>query len=541
MTTKTLNKTKLTPGTRVRVTKPRQIKQELKGQVFEVVEMTTDEAFKVYRNDPGTDWDLICKGEKYARPTWILERSEVEVYSAGFATPALVWREGDRVVEDLNTENIQLDSLIRHGTFIDYRPMDGMRDNLHPFVRWDDGSEGYSNEDTLERSDKPAPVTEEPKQEEAIAPTAVEAEIVPSDPKARLAQIEADIDEGIALVKKGRQKLWSAIAAIQSEPELLQANGYSSTVEYLKERWGWQKSYAYENLNAAEIFTGLLASGIPESEIPQSTSALTELGKIEPEQRADVLKEASQANGGKLTAKAIKQAALPKVDEFDELTDAEAEELQVFRPDTSPEALREGIKAGYITATEDFEILYSAEDEPLIPGDHIAMAGNPTSLIGEVIAYTDSGRIEYERMGKTLYVDPGLVVHQHGIFQHDERRSIASNSSKQATSIGADEQTIAEAPSLVTGDSEGVFERGQLACWNRRFWVVGQVDDYGIQLLGFTPETLNNWVSHDEVELSAAEDPLGLTLEGSCQSILSELVKAVGKGLVEKTLETLED
>lgn len=442
MSTETAIKPKLTPGTRVRVTTPRQIKQELKGQIFEVVEMTTDEAFKVYRNDAATDWELICKGEKYARPTWILERSEVEVYSAGFPSPSLKYREGDRLLEDLNTENVQLDSLIRHGTFMDYRRMDGAGKNLYPFVRWDDGSEGYSNEETLERSDKPAPSDPAPSTQHLVpsTATAVEAEIVPADPADRLAQVEADIDEGIALVKKGRQKLWSAISAIQQEPELLTANGYSSTVEYLKERWGWQRSYAYENLNAAEIFTGLLNSGIPESEIPQSTSALTELGKVEPEQRADVLREASEANGGKATAKAIKQAAPPKVDEFDELTDGEAEELQIYRPDTSPDTIREGLAAGYITAT-----ITLADGDHCEIGDHIAYSTDPTALAGRVTGFTPQGRIEYTRMGKTLYVDPQVVVHQKSI-------AIPHAEPQQAASSAPDEQTITETPAPAESD-----------------------------------------------------------------------------------------
>ena len=503
--------TKLTPGTRVRVTKPRGINQNLQGQTLEVVQMTTDDAFLVYRNAPTVDWQLICSGEKYARPTWTLALSEVEIYSAGFASPTLKYREGDRVLEDLNTENIQLDHLILYGTFIDYRTMAGSGNNLYAYVRWDDGKEGYADEHHLQRSDKPAPTSAQNEEQlpsevepvsdiqphtsaKAIAHT--EVEIVPSDPTERLTQINNEMREGDRLARQGQQMILSAIAQVLNEPEILTANGYEDAHDWLEREHQWKRSNRFKAIKAAKAYVSVAGE---VTELPDSINAFNALGSVPESDRPDVLE---QAGGQSATADSIKAAAKPPDD------------LPVYTPDSSPETIREGIEQGYIVPTPDAPI--SAEGKPILIDDHIAHAAQPTQLIGRVTDYADGGRLEYVRMGKTLYIDAAVVVHQ---------------------------VSVTEAPHPSTTQS---FKRGDLVQWNGRFWVVGKIQQHGdrpagLQLLSYNAETLNNWVSADEVAIAAERDPLGLTLESACHPMLKSMVEAFGKSLVAETLETLED
>ena len=196
------------------------------------------------------------------------------------------------------------------------------------------------------------------------------------------------------------------------------------------------------------------------------------------------------------------------------MADEEAGELQVFKPDSSPEAIREGIEAGYIVPTPDAPM--SAEGRPILIDDHIAHAAEPTQLIGRVTNYEDGGRIEYVRMGKTLYADAAVVVHQVSV-------------------------TKAPDPSATQS-----FKRGDLVQWNGRFWVVGKIQQHsdcpaGLQLLSYNAETLNNWVSADEVEIATERDPLGLTLDGACEAMLVAMVKAFSKERVQQALKAVPD
>lgn len=350
-----------------------------------------------------------------------------------------------------------------------------------------------------------------------IAPPAVTAEVVPNDPSERLAQIEADITGGLDLMRRGKHQIWGAIAQVQREPDILTANGYSDVHDWLERRFDWKYSYRQENLKNAEQFIALLNSGVPSTDIPTSSNAMRAIDKVPESDRPSVLEQAASA--GTPTAKAISEIAqppLPVVEEFDEPTSQEAAELQVFRPDSSPDAIREGIEGGYIVPTADAPL--SAEGEPILINDHIAHAGEPTSLIGRVTAFADGGRIEYVRMGKTLYIDAGVVVHQQSV----------------AGPVNESPETNADG-----------LQRGDLVKVGPRYRVVGRISERGaVQLLGTNPETLNDWseaFTDPLVKVAAGDDPLGLTLEGACQSMLINLVKAFGKDLVRQTLETLEE
>jgi len=225
-------------------------------------------------------------------------------------------------------------------------------------------------------------------------------EIVPSDPAERLAQIEAELESGIALINQGQQQIWAAIAQVQSEPALLSSR-YTGIHDWLEQRFGWQKSNRYEMIAAATTYASFRDSGKSAEELPTSAAAMRALNQVPQAQRPIVLEKA----GPQPTAKAIKQAA--------------------------------GLPAK----------ITLADGLPCQIGDHIAYAESPTALVGRVTGFTPESRIEYTRFKKTLYIDPGVVVHQG---------SVASPAAvPHPAALSADDaQTIAEAPQAAVGDSE---------------------------------------------------------------------------------------
>lgn len=152
---------------------------------------------------------------------------------------------------------------------------------------------------------------------DASESTAVAVEIVEADPTARLAQLEDEIRQGMAQVEAGAARSWAAVAAIKAE-DLWKIGGYKSFAAYCKDKFDWQKTNAYDALKAGVMRQALLDSGVEESELPTSLMAMRELAKVEPEQRAEVVQQASASAGGPPTAKAIKAAAAPKVDSAQE-------------------------------------------------------------------------------------------------------------------------------------------------------------------------------------------------------------------------------
>ncbi|WP_204139574.1 hypothetical protein [Halomicronema sp. CCY15110] len=150
----------LKTGDRVKVTRPRQPNDDLFEQTLEVARINTQDAFSAYLNDPAADWEAIKAGEKVCRPTRSLYTNEVEwvAHPSAFRprAPELKFRPGDRVMEDSNSDHWlpehRLDCLVRHGTFIDYRPMAGCGDHLYCLVTWDDEGEGYALESALTHS-----------------------------------------------------------------------------------------------------------------------------------------------------------------------------------------------------------------------------------------------------------------------------------------------------------------------------------------------------------------------------------------------------
>lgn len=153
----------------------------------------------------------------------------------------------------------------------------------------------------------------------AQAPTVIDGEILPdlAEREQRLADLEAEISDGLAQIDHHKRRVWLAAATIRAEELWLLPleSGkvkYKSFVDYCSDRWGWERSYAHENAKAGEVISQLKQSGIPDSQLPTATSQVTELAKLSAERRPVVLRKAIDhlARLNKpLTAQAIREAA----------------------------------------------------------------------------------------------------------------------------------------------------------------------------------------------------------------------------------------
>lgn len=136
----------------------------------------------------------------------------------------------------------------------------------------------------------------------------------------RFLQLEDEISAGLGQIESGKQRIWQAIAEIRKDDlwmiELEEGKPkYANFLDYCKQRWGWERSYSHENAVAGEVITGLLQSGIPDTDLPTSVSQVRQLAKVPESERATVLQQAREQNGGRLTAEAIKAVVSPEIPE----------------------------------------------------------------------------------------------------------------------------------------------------------------------------------------------------------------------------------
>jgi len=178
-------------------------------------------------------------------------------------------------------------------------------------------------------------------------PDSTPVELVPSDPQQRLIQLEAEIQEGLDLVDRGKDKTWRAVAAVRSEG-VWKIKGHSSFETYCKSRWGWEKSNAHEVANAGAIASELVASGVPESDLPESIAPYRQLAKRSPEQRPEALREVADTNG-KPTAKAIKTAVARHASKKEAIAPPSPppDHLPVCRPSVSPAEFNREMTKGW--------------------------------------------------------------------------------------------------------------------------------------------------------------------------------------------------
>ena len=117
----------------------------------------------------------------------------------------------------------------------------------------------------------------------------------------RLAELEK-------MIAKGKQTFVEVGLALAEIRDLrLYKREYSSFSEYCREKWGWNKSYAYYMIDSAEVVKAL-----PEkvSTLVDTETAARELAKVEPEQRAGIV-QAVVDEGKPVTAAAIRRRLPP--------------------------------------------------------------------------------------------------------------------------------------------------------------------------------------------------------------------------------------
>lgn len=117
----------------------------------------------------------------------------------------------------------------------------------------------------------------------------------------RLAELEKVIAKG----RKTFVEVGLALAEIRDTR--LYKREYGSFSEYCREKWGWEKSYAYYMIEGAEVVKALPAK---VSTLVDTETAARELAKVEPEQRAGIV-QAVVEDGKPVTAAEIKRRILP--------------------------------------------------------------------------------------------------------------------------------------------------------------------------------------------------------------------------------------
>ena len=98
-------------------------------------------------------------------------------------------------------------------------------------------------------------------------------------PPARLAELEETIERGLqTFVEVGR-----ALLEIRGR-RLYRERGFHRFEEYVKHRWGWSRSYAYRQIDAAKVADNLS----PIGDIPANEAQARELADLEPDQQREV-------------------------------------------------------------------------------------------------------------------------------------------------------------------------------------------------------------------------------------------------------------
>lgn len=131
----------------------------------------------------------------------------------------------------------------------------------------------------------------------------------------RLSQLEGEIEAGLELIYRGGTKWQRALAEIRSDQlwrgvrDSFSNPIYKDFSHYCQVRWGRSARTIYEHAQAGQVAHEMIERGVSEAELPKLTAHLLELSQVAPSERAGVLQEVREANDGKVTSKAIQQAA----------------------------------------------------------------------------------------------------------------------------------------------------------------------------------------------------------------------------------------
>lgn len=122
-----------------------------------------------------------------------------------------------------------------------------------------------------------------------------------AEPDAALVECEAVIERGL----KSFVEVGQALARIKDE-DLYKQLGYTRFEDYCRERWDLSRKRAYDLTGAYETVRRM--SPIGDIPLPATESQARELSGLEPGEAQEVMQAAYESTGGKITAKAIKQA-----------------------------------------------------------------------------------------------------------------------------------------------------------------------------------------------------------------------------------------
>lgn len=140
----------------------------------------------------------------------------------------------------------------------------------------------------------------------------------------------ADFERCETTIEKGRQTFLEVGAALAEIKERRLYRQYHPSFDaYCREQWEMGKSQAYRLIDAAEIVTELETSPIGDTPLPKTESQARELSKVPAEDRAAVMREASE--DGPATAPKIKEVVEKRTD-----TPAKGREVRTETVETEP-------------------------------------------------------------------------------------------------------------------------------------------------------------------------------------------------------------
>jgi hypothetical protein len=122
----------------------------------------------------------------------------------------------------------------------------------------------------------------------------------PASTRASLQHHEAVIEQGL----KSFFEVGQALAAILDER--LYKDEFGTFEEYCRQRWDLNRSYAYELIESSRIVGAL--SKIANAHLPANPGQARALFRLEPGEAHEVMRAAHEATGGKITARAIREA-----------------------------------------------------------------------------------------------------------------------------------------------------------------------------------------------------------------------------------------
>jgi protein gp37 len=135
-----------------------------------------------------------------------------------------------------------------------------------------------------------------------------------SEETRQLATCEQVIERGLATYLEVGQAL------LTIRDNRLYRRTHGTFEAYCRERWGWSKSHANRQIEAARVADEMTPIGVA----PTTESQARELTRVEPERRAEVWQATIEQTNGKPTAAAVRQIARERREERSETPRPEA-------------------------------------------------------------------------------------------------------------------------------------------------------------------------------------------------------------------------